>query len=169
VRLQVKLCRDHTLASVHLAMKNSNTQLAQKECRERKMGKRIQTQSKHEPVSSLIAFCGIDCGECKAYIATKNNDAEMKKAIAEEWSKSFGHQMKPEDINCVSCLVTEGPHIGYCAVCEIRACGTQKKVENCAYCVEYACGKLDTIHSRSSVAKENLEKIHKQTKKRYVE
>jgi hypothetical protein len=130
------------------------------------MGKRTEKKSKNKPAGRLIAFCGIDCGECVAYVATKNNDAEMKKTVAEEWSKSFGHQMKPEDINCVSCVVAEEPHIGYCNVCEIRTCGVQKRIENCAYCVEYACGKLDTVHSCSSKAKDNLEQIHKQIKKK---
>jgi hypothetical protein len=116
-------------------------------------------------VRSLIGFCGIDCGECKAYVATKDNDALMKKLVAEEWSKFYGHEVKPEDINCVGCVVVEGPHIGYCDVCEIRNCGVQKKVENCAYCIEYGCGKLETVHSRSSKAKDTLEQIHKQTKK----
>ena len=113
----------------------------------------------------LVAFCGIDCGECKAFVATQNNDDEMKKVIAEEWSRNFGHQIKLEDINCVGCVVDDGKHIGYCKICEIRLCGVQKKVENCAYCSEYNCSKLEIVHSRSSKAKDNLEHIRAQTKK----
>jgi hypothetical protein len=63
-------------------------------------------------------------------------------------------------------VVVDGPHIGYCAVCEIRNCGVQKKVENCAYCIEYGCGKLETVHSRSSEAKDTLEQIRKQIKEK---
>jgi hypothetical protein len=114
-------------------------------------------------MSNMIAFCGIDCGECKALIATQKNDARMKKAIAEEWSKEFGHQMKLEDINCVGCLVLDGPHINYCDVCEIRNCGTQKRVQNCAYCIEYKCGKLKKFHEHASEAKDRLEKIRRHT------
>lgn len=65
------------------------------------MGERNENYQNHEPENSLGAFCGIDCGECKAFIATQKDDAEMKKAVAEECSKYFGHQMKPADINCV--------------------------------------------------------------------
>ena len=117
-------------------------------------------------MGSMAAFCGIDCGECKALIATRNNDAKMKKAIAEEWTKEFGHQIKPEDINCVGCLVLDGSHISYCSVCEIRNCGTRKKVQNCAYCVEYKCEKLTKFHENAPKAKEQLEQIHRQTKKK---
>lgn len=117
-------------------------------------------------MDDMVAFCGIDCGKCKALIATRNNDAEMKKAIAEEWTKESGHQIKPEDINCVGCLVLDGSHISYCSVCEIRNCGTKKKVQNCAYCVEYKCEKLTKFHENAPKAKEQLEQIHRQTKKK---
>jgi hypothetical protein len=127
------------------------------------MGKRIDN---HSNATSLIAFCGIDCGECKALIATRKNDAEMKKAVAQEWSKSLGVQLKPEDINCVGCVVVDGPHVGYCAICEIRTCGMQKKVQNCAYCSEYKCGKLEQIHNRSTKAKDRLEQIRNQNMKK---
>lgn len=117
-------------------------------------------------MSSLIAFFGIDCGECKALIATQNGDAKMKKAIAEEWSKEFGHQLKPEDINCIGCVVVNGLHIGYCNICEIRKCGAQKKVQNCAYCIEYNCGKLEKFHENASKAKDQLEQIRKRIQKK---
>jgi hypothetical protein len=114
-------------------------------------------------VRSMIAFCGIDCGECKALIATQKNDPEMRKTIAAEWSKEFGHQVKPEDINCVGCVITDGPHISYCSVCEIRACGSKKNVENCAFCIEYGCEKLAKFHERAPKAKARLEETRKKT------
>ncbi len=117
-------------------------------------------------MSSMIAFCGIDCSECKALIATQKNDAKMKKTIAEEWSKEFGHQIKPEDINCVGCLVPDGPHINYCNICEIRKCGAQKKIQNCAYCIEYTCVTLEKFHENAPKAKDRLEQIRKKTKKK---
>jgi hypothetical protein len=117
-------------------------------------------------MSNLVAFCGIDCGECKALIATQKDDAKMRKAVAEEWSKEFGHPIKPEDINCVGCVVLDGPHINYCGICEIRKCGAQKKVQNCAYCVEYRCEKLEKFHENAPKAKDRLEKIREKTKKK---
>jgi hypothetical protein len=116
-------------------------------------------------MNSMTAFCGIDCGECKALIATKKNDMKMKREIAEEWGKEFGHQMKPEDINCVGCAVAVGPHINYCSICEIRKCGVEKKVENCAYCVEYKCEKLAKFHEQAPKAKGQLDGIRAKIKK----
>ena len=112
-------------------------------------------------MSSMIAFCGIDCGECKALIATRKNDREMKKAIANEWSKEFGHKIEPKDINCVGCLVKDGPHINYCGVCEIRKCGRERGVVNCAYCGDYACEKLEKFFQMAPMFRATLDEIRK--------
>ncbi len=106
-------------------------------------------------MNKMIAFCGINCGECEALIATQKNDEAMRKAVAEKWS------MKPEEVNCAGCLTAEGPHIDYCGTCEIRKCGMEKEVENCAYCVDYKCEKLAKFHEKAEKAKGNLEEIRK--------
>jgi len=117
-------------------------------------------------MSDLIAFCGIDCAGCKGFIATQKADPKMKKAVAEEWSKEYGHPFKPEDINCLGCAPSDGPHLAYCDVCEIRKCGIQKKVQNCAYCAEYKCGKLEKYHEIAPQAKGRLERIRKRINKK---
>mgnify|MGYP001146697923 CR=1 FL=1 len=55
-----------------------------------------------------VAWCGIDCTECKAFIATQKNDNTMRRQVADEWSKEFGHEIKPEEINCDGCLNIDG-------------------------------------------------------------
>ena len=35
----------------------------------------------------MIAYCGIDCSKCDAYIATITNDSELKTKTAKDWSK----------------------------------------------------------------------------------
>ena len=34
----------------------------------------------------LIAICGLDCEKCDAYIATKNDDQELREKTARLWS-----------------------------------------------------------------------------------
>jgi hypothetical protein len=118
-----------------------------------------------KPTKTLLGFCGLDCGECKVFIATQNNSMEMKRAVAEEWSKLSGRFLKAEDMNCVGCVVADGAHYGACALCEIRVCGLQKKVENCGLCSGYPCGKLTRIHNYSPKAKMRLEKNRNQSGK----
>ena len=114
-------------------------------------------------MSDNLGYCGIDCGECMAMIATKKNDSKMKREVAENWSKQFGHPFKPEDINCVGCTTLKGPHIGHCNICGIRKCGLEKKVENCAYCPSYGCEQLVKFHGQVKAAKDNLERVRKKT------
>lgn len=117
-------------------------------------------------MEKIIAFCGLDCSECSAFIATKENNDAKRREIAKEWSKEFGHEFKPEEINCYGCLDSTGPHINYCGVCEIRKCGMEKEVENCAYCVDYACEKLEKFHEQTSNAKKKLEEIRQRSLKK---
>ena len=112
-------------------------------------------------MDKMIAFCGINCAGCPAYIATQKDDDQERKKISEMWSKQFNADIKPEDVNCDGCLVLDGRHIGYCSVCEIRKCGLERKLENCAFCGVYACEKLSKFIEMVPDAKSNLEEVRK--------
>ncbi len=116
-------------------------------------------------MAEIIAFCGLDCAQCPALIAKKNNDRELRKKTAQEWSKMFSHDFKPDDINCDGCIVIKGQHIEYCAMCEIRKCGIDKKIKNCAYCDEYICEKLNKWFENVPNAKNILDEIRQTIKK----
>ena len=108
-----------------------------------------------------IAYCGLICTDCNAYIATQNDDNEMRKETAATWSKEYNADIKPEDINCDGCITTNGRHVGHCFVCTIRKCGQEKGVTNCAYCEEYVCEELGKYFAMAPVMKTNLEEIRK--------
>ena len=108
-----------------------------------------------------IAYCGIVCSECLAFIATQNNDNAKRKELAEQWSKEYGHEMKLQDINCDGCVSPNGKKLGYCTVCEVRKCGREKKVVNCAYCSDYVCDKLGAFFQKAPMLKANLDAIKK--------
>jgi hypothetical protein len=110
-------------------------------------------------MSEMIAYCGLTCSECPAFIAYKIDDDDLRARTAETWSQEFGEPFKPEDINCVGCLKASGVHIGHCAVCEIRACGMQRGVENCAYCDDYTCDKLAKFFAMVPDAQAKLESL----------
>lgn len=113
-------------------------------------------------MDKMIAFCGLTCTECLAFIATQKNDDEERRKVAKVWSKEFNSNIKPEDINCDGCLTEEGGRVfNYCKVCEIRKCGQEKEVKNCAYCDDYACEKLTKFFDMASEAKTALAEIRK--------
>ena len=112
-------------------------------------------------MEKMVAYCGLVCSDCGAFIATKNDDDAKRKEIAEQWSKQFGHPMKPEDINCDGCLAENGRLIGYCNICEVRKCGVERGVVNCAYCGDYACETLEKFFQMAPVCKTALDEIRK--------
>jgi hypothetical protein len=110
-------------------------------------------------MQEIVAYCGIACSECPAYKATKNNDNKARARVAEEWSKQFQHNFKAEDINCTGCLAAGDVQFGYCSMCEIRKCGSDRRISNCAYCVEYPCGRLSDFLAKVPDAKAKLDAI----------
>lgn len=113
-------------------------------------------------MEEIIAYCGIVCSGCPAYIATQNDDDAKRRETAEIWSKNYNHDLKPEDINCDGCLTTTGRVIGYCNVCEVRKCGMERGVANCAYCEDYACDKLEKFFQMVPENKTTLDEIRKE-------
>jgi hypothetical protein len=116
----------------------------------------------------MIAYCGIVCTDCEAFKVTQQNDNAKRKELAASWSKRYGHEFKPEDIDCDGCLSSDGRHIGYCNICEIRKCGMEKDVENCAYCVKYKCETLGKMLEQAPKAKAMLAKIREKQPKKSV-
>ncbi len=107
-------------------------------------------------MNDMIAFCGINCHECGAFIATKNNDDEKRAEVARVWSKQYNSDIKPEDINCNGCQTEDGVVFSYCQVCDLRKCGEEKGVTNCAHCSEYACTKLKNFFQMVPDAEKTL-------------
>lgn len=112
----------------------------------------------------IIAFCGIDCTACPAYIAHQTDDDALRKKTAEDWSKAFGMDISVQAINCVGCLAPTGVKINYCQECEIRECAVEKQVENCAYCGDYVCDKLEKWFKNVPDAKARLDQIQESLK-----
>jgi len=111
---------------------------------------------KEDCMGKLIAYCGLDCAACDAYIATQNNDQALREKVAAEWSKSFNFDFTPEMINCVSCK-GEGVHIGHCSVCEIRKCAMEKGLVNCGFCEEFkTCKTINDFIAQVPHVAENL-------------
>jgi len=89
-----------------------------------------------------IGYCGLVCSDCKAFIATQNNDDKLRKKTAKEWTERYEKgkrnrpPVKPEDINCKGCL-SDGPIYFYYQQCKIRKCGLRKGIKNCKECEDY--------------------------------
>jgi hypothetical protein len=110
-------------------------------------------------MEKAIAFCGLTCSDCPAYLATQDDSDEERRRVAETWSKEYNSDIKPEDISCDGCLPGHTRYFHHCFDCDIRACGIARGVENCAFCDEYACEKLDRFFGLVPAAKTTLDAI----------
>jgi hypothetical protein len=110
-------------------------------------------------MDKIIGVCGLTCTDCPAYQATQKDDDEERKKVAEMWSKEYGAEIKPADINCDGCTVLDGRHFDYCGKCEIRKCGVGREVSNCGHCEDYACEKLTKFFEMVPPAKATLDEI----------
>ena len=108
-------------------------------------------------MKDFIACCGLDCEVCQARIATKNNDDELRRKVAEYWSELNKVEITPADINCTGCRL-DGVKTPYCAsLCPIRKCCLSKKFTTCGECNEIeTCDKVGMITRNNPDALRNL-------------
>ncbi len=108
-------------------------------------------------MNEMIAFCGLDCEQCEARLATVNDDDLMRERVAASWSKLNGVSIGPEDINCTGCRV-EGVKTVFCnSLCQIRKCASEKHLECCGNCSRMLeCEKLSMITGNNEDAKKRL-------------
>jgi hypothetical protein len=111
-------------------------------------------------MDKIIAYCGIVCTDCPAYTATQADDRAALEEVAAQWREQFNApEITAESIVCDGCLASDGRLNGYCATCEIRACGVERSVVNCAHCSDYVCEKLAGFFAHASEAQKTLDDI----------
>ncbi len=109
----------------------------------------------------MIAYCGLVCTECPAYIATQAGDMEALKRVAARWSEEFNASFTAADCLCDGCTSDSERLSGYCGKCEVRACAIARGVINCAHCDDYGCEKITGFFNFAPDAKATLEGIRK--------
>ncbi|MCR1838909.1 DUF3795 domain-containing protein [Murimonas intestini] len=104
-----------------------------------------------------IAYCGLNCEKCDAYIATINDDQELREKTAKLWAELNNAPILPEHINCEGCR-TDGAKTVYCdSFCDIRQCALKKGVATCGDCPNMEkCETLGMIISNNPDALQNL-------------
>jgi len=110
-----------------------------------------------------IAICGLDCGDCPCFLALQNDNDQLRNKIAKKWSENYGWKnLRPEEINCLSCLSLEEPLFRHCRQCEVRKCGLAKSIKNCGECEKYDnCDKISSLHKMIPDGKKTCEEIKK--------
>lgn len=107
----------------------------------------------------MIAYCGLDCEQCDAYLATIHDDQGLREKTAKLWAELNQAPILPEHINCQGCRV-EGVKTVFCdSLCEIRQCALKKGVSTCGDCPELEnCQIVGAVISNNPEALENLKR-----------
>ncbi len=113
-------------------------------------------------MNEYIGYCGLDCKKCEAYIATINDDNELRRKIAKLWSELNNVEITPEMINCEGCRI-DGVKTPLCdSMCFIRQCALEREYETCADCSKLEeCEKIKMIFENNGDALNNLKKLKK--------
>jgi len=111
-------------------------------------------------MDKTIAFCGLVCTECEAYLATQANDLAALERMAIKSREQFNQpNITAESLMCDGGLAPSDRLCGYCYECQVRACGQERAVANCAHCTDYACAKLETFWGMAPQARATLDGI----------
>ncbi|HNQ85972.1 MAG TPA: DUF3795 domain-containing protein [Deltaproteobacteria bacterium] len=90
---------------------------------------------------TLMAPCGLYCGVCGVYIATRDDNAKFKTVMGNLYGT------RPEDTACRGCMQPDPPQklYGYCAMCAIRDCVRSKGFYSCHQCSDWPCDRIRTF------------------------
>jgi len=80
---------------------------------------------------AMVAYCCLECEKCDVYIATQNDDDELRAKVTKEW------KMKAEELYCDGCKSDRTPFN-----CEAKKCAVGRNLPTCAHCDDFpSCDK----------------------------
>ena len=108
-------------------------------------------------MKKMIAYYGLDCEKCDAYLATINDDQNLRKKTAKLWTELNNAPILPEQIDCHGCR-GDGTKTIFCnSICAIRQCALKKGVATCGECSYLErCPTVGVIFENSPSALKNL-------------
>ena len=91
----------------------------------------------------LMAPCGLYCGVCGVYLATRDNNVKLKGILAGVYRGKLpgSENLTPEQVTCWGCL--SGQTWGHCTGCAIRACSQDRGHEGCHQCQDFPCQLIE--------------------------
>jgi len=96
---------------------------------------------------ALMAPCGLYCGTCGIYLATRDGNDKFKAIMG----RLFGTE--PEETECLGCMQPNPPakRYIYCESCKIRDCVTSKGFYSCHPCDEWPCSLTESIGNATAL------------------
>jgi len=88
---------------------------------------------------NLMAPCGLYCGTCSIYIATRDKNEKFKEILGNLYGTT------PEETECYGCMQADPPQklYSYCKDCRIRKCINSNDYYSCHQCDEWPCSLIE--------------------------
>ncbi len=89
----------------------------------------------------LMAPCGLYCGSCGVYIATRDGNEKFRAVMANLY------KTKPEETECLGCMQPDPAKklYSYCNTCKIRDCVKSKGYYSCHQCHDWPCDLIQNF------------------------
>ena len=87
----------------------------------------------------LMAPCGLYCGACGVYIATRDGNEKFRAVMGNLYGT------KPEETACLGCMQADPPKAmyGFCKMCRIRDCVRSRGFYSCHQCSDWPCDHIN--------------------------
>ena len=91
----------------------------------------------------FLAPCGLYCGVCGVYYATKDKNEKFKEKLVGVYKGKLpgADDLSPEGIQCEGCLSDNV--FGFCKECSIRDCTKSKGYSGCHECDDFPCRYIE--------------------------
>lgn len=89
----------------------------------------------------LMAPCGLYCGACGVYIATRDQNEKFRTLMGNLYGT------RPEETKCLGCMQSDASDTlySYCKQCTIRDCVQSKGFYSCHQCDEWPCSMIENF------------------------
>ena len=87
----------------------------------------------------LMAPCGLHCGTCGVYLATRDKNEKFRSIMAHLYGTTL------EETRCLGCMQQDAgaKMFPFCARCSVRDCVLSKGYYSCHQCGEWPCGLIE--------------------------
>lgn len=106
-----------------------------------KNNKSASAEKKLEDLDHL-AYCCLNCYECELFIATRDNNEQLKAEVVQKWNIKQDENFNLQDFGCLGCKSEKLAF--FCKDCNVKKCAIQKGFQICAQCedLDYCDKKL---------------------------
>jgi len=91
--------------------------------------------------SNLMAPCGLYCGVCGVYMATRDSNEKFRDTLGKVYGTA------PEETVCLGCMQPDPAEklFAYCKSCTIRDCVRAKGYYSCHQCNDWPCSRIENL------------------------